>query len=100
MPSSGALFLVGLFAQIDQLVGAPLEQILEDIDVTPEVRAALLSREGHAGKILQSAEAYADADWEGAERQIHEAGGNPDILPEVYLDAVTWAGERVLPNAS
>ena len=51
-------------------------------------------------KILKSAEAYADAEWEEAEREIAEVGGDPDILPEIYLDAVTWAGERVLLNAS
>lgn len=99
IPSPGALFLAGLFAQIDQLVGAPLEEILQDIHVTSEVRAALLDREGHAGSILRSAEAYAEADWEGAEKQIADMGGDPDMLPGVYLDAVTWAGERVFLNA-
>jgi EAL and modified HD-GYP domain-containing signal transduction protein len=100
IPTAGVLFLVGLFAQIDQLVGAPVEEVLKDIDVAEEVKAALLRREGHAGRILKSTEAYADADWEGAEREIAEAGGDPDVLPEIYLDAVTWAGERVLVNAS
>lgn len=100
IPSSGSLFLVGLFAQIDQLVGTPLADVLDEIDVTPEVRAALLGREGHAGRILKTAEAYAEADWGGAEREMTEVGGNPDILPGVYLDAVTWASERVLLNAS
>lgn len=96
MPSAGALFLVGLFAQIDQLVGTPIPEVLEEIDVTDEVRDALLERRGHAGRILASAEAYAAADWKSAEREIREVGGNPDILPGVYLDAVTWASQRVL----
>jgi EAL and modified HD-GYP domain-containing signal transduction protein len=100
IPSPGSLFLTGLFAQIDQLVGTPLEDLLRDIHVTSEVRAALLTRGGHAGSILKSAEAYADADWEGAEKEIAGIGGDPDILPSVYLDAVTWAGERVMLNAS
>lgn len=99
LPNSGALFLIGLFSQIDQLVGSPVEEVLEDIDVTNEVREALLERTGDAGTILKAAEAYAEADWEGAEGEIAGMGGNPDMLPEIYLDAVTWAGERVLLNS-
>lgn len=98
IPSPGSLFLAGLFAEIDQLVGTPLEEILDSIHVSSEVRAALLDRQGHAGSILRSAEAYAAADWESAEKQIADMGGDPDVLPGVYLDAVTWAGERVLPS--
>ena len=89
-----------MVAQIDQLVGTPVEEVLDEIDVTPEVRAALLSREGNAGKILKTAEAYAEADWGGAEDELASVGVDPDILPAIYLDAVTWASERVLLNAS
>lgn len=95
MPSGGAMFLVGLFARIDQLLGAPVVEILEDIDVTPAVREALLERTGHAGTILKAAEAYADAEWTLAETGMATVGGDPDALPEIYLDALTWASSKM-----
>ena len=95
IPSGGAMFLIGLFARIDQILGTPVVEILEDIDVTQDVRNALLERSGHAGTILKAAEAYADAEWEEAEAGLVKIGGDPNALPEIYLDALTWASSRM-----
>ncbi len=58
-----------------------------------------MKRTGHAGTILKAAEAYADAEWEEAESGLEAVGGDPNALPEIYLDALTWASSSMNMNA-
>jgi c-di-GMP phosphodiesterase len=95
IPDGGALFLIGLFSQIDQILGAPVDDILKEIDVSPEVRDALTWRQGKAGLILNAVEAYEEADWTSAQREVTNVGGDPEVLPDLYLDALAWAGDRM-----
>ena len=67
VPAGGAMFLVGLFSDIEMLLGVPVEDILDDINVTQTVRDAILDREGPGGTILAAVEAYTTGDWEGAD---------------------------------
>lgn len=48
----GTAFLVGLLSQIDQMLGSPMEVLLERLDLGPEVSAALLHRGGKFGAML------------------------------------------------
>jgi len=98
IPSGGSLFLIGLFSHIDLLMGVPLETVIADIDVAPEVRAALLGREGKAGTILSGIEAYTQADWIQAKEGLAEVGVPPNVLADLYLDSLTWATSLVTLN--
>jgi c-di-GMP-related signal transduction protein len=95
LPSGGTLFLVGLFSHLDALLGVDMKTILDDIDVTRDVRDALLGYQGKAGTVLQGVVAYTEGDWEAAEARLEDLGAAPEILSDVYLDAVTWAGAHM-----
>ncbi len=95
VPAGGSMFLVGLFSDIEMLLGVPVEEILEDINVTDAVRAAILDREGPGGTILEAVEAYIDADWEPAKSDIGRLGADSKTLLDTYVDSITWAGERM-----
>jgi len=95
LPDRGVLFLVGLFSHMDLLMGKPLPEIVAQVDMGPEARAALLERGGAAGQVLAAIEAYQDADWDRAEEILEGAGGDPRTLGDAYLDAVTWARSRM-----
>ncbi|MFQ5536332.1 MAG: EAL and HDOD domain-containing protein [Gemmatimonadota bacterium] len=95
IPPGGTLFLIGLFSQMDQLVGMPLPEILESINVGNDVRSALLERTGKAGTLLNAVEAYVDAEWERAQDQLANVGVEPDAVSDIYLDALSWAGARM-----
>jgi c-di-GMP phosphodiesterase len=95
LPDRGILFLVGLFSHMDLLMGAPLQEIADQVDMGPVGRAALLERSGPGGQILEAIEAYQDADWDRAEEILEQAGGDPRTLGDAYLDAVTWARSRM-----
>ena len=54
------------------LLGVPVSEILEDIDVTDAVRDAILEQKGPGGTILAAVDAYMDADWSRAEEDISQ----------------------------
>ena len=68
---------------------------MDGVDLTPEVRAALLDREGTAGTVLTGIEAYTSADWTEAQQELAEIGVPPQALADLYLDSLTWAASRM-----
>jgi EAL and modified HD-GYP domain-containing signal transduction protein len=81
--ASDASFTVGLFSVADALLGASMEDVLETLPFSDEIRAALLRREGPKGELLNTVVAYEQGEFPSA------------VSPEVYGEAVTWAGEAV-----
>jgi c-di-GMP-related signal transduction protein len=51
------LFVTGMFSLLDQLLGIPMEQVLEHVQLADDVSQALLAREGVYGPFLKLAEA-------------------------------------------
>lgn len=94
-PSSGTLFLVGLFSNLDTLLQTRIEDVLAKLDLVDGVEDALIRREGKAGSILAAVESYEEADWDDAEAKITSLGADPEILTDTYLDSVTWARDRL-----
>jgi EAL and modified HD-GYP domain-containing signal transduction protein len=84
------LFVVGMFSLLDRLLGIPMEEVLEKIQLSESVAQALLTREGMYGPLLALAEAcepdngdlgaVADSLFLSA-RQVNEA----------HLAALAWA---------
>ncbi len=98
-PGADALFLVGLFSLLDVLLGVEMKKILADIRVTREVREALLGFKGKTGRVLRSVVAYADGHWDEAAESLSGLGVDPAILPDVYLDALSWASHHMIFHA-
>jgi c-di-GMP phosphodiesterase len=95
--ASGAdgLFLVGLFSLMDALLRTPMEEVLARIDLSPQVRDALLKREGPYADCLSLVEAYEAGDWDKVTECAPRIGLATLDVPEIYLEATTWAREQV-----
>ncbi|MBW3627766.1 MAG: HDOD domain-containing protein [Gemmatimonadetes bacterium] len=91
----GTLFMVGLFSRMDALFGAPMDEVLSEIDLAPEVKMALLRREGPYADWLRLAEAYEAGDWEQVSTVTTELGISPLNIPDLYLQSVDWTRERL-----
>ena len=78
-----AHFTVGLFSVADALLGLPMDEVLETLPFSEEIRAALLRREGPKGELLNTVVAYERGDFPA------DAG---KALQGAYGDAVEWAG--------
>jgi c-di-GMP-related signal transduction protein len=89
------LFVAGLFSLLDQLLGIPMDVVLDKIQLPEALSQALLAREGIYGDFLALAEA--------CERSSGCAGRLADILQfdgeqvsQKHLQAIAWANKMDL----
>ena len=87
LDASDGHFTVGLFSVADALLGSPMDDVLETLPFSDEIRAALLRREGPKGELLTTVVAYEQGDFPTATGDVSPA--------QAYGDAVAWAGEAV-----
>jgi EAL and modified HD-GYP domain-containing signal transduction protein len=93
--SAGSAFIVGLLSLLDVLMEVPMDKILSHIELTDEVRSALLRRGGPLGTPLSLVESYEKAEWEAARGLAFDTDVSDEILPNLYIDALHWAAEQV-----
>lgn len=91
----GTAFLVGLFSLLDAVFRMPLPEVLERVNLADEVKAALLHREGTYADLLQLIESYELGLWESTVEQAGTLGVPTDKLPELFTEALRWAGEQI-----
>jgi c-di-GMP-related signal transduction protein len=84
------LFVAGMFSLLDRLLGIPMEEVLENIQLSDAVSQALLSREGMYGPFLALAEACEinnGCPSELADSLFIDA----DRVNKAHFAALTWA---------
>ena len=87
------LFLAGMFSLIDVLIGRPLDDILERINLTEEVKEALLRKKGRYGSLYDLVVSYESGDWEKSSGYISRHTLDPERVLGNYVTAVEWADE-------
>ena len=84
------LFTIGLFSVSDGLMGAPMDQVLESLPFSDEIRAALLRREGPKGDLLNAVLAYERGEFPSVPATPVAPGVS---LAGAYRSALEWADE-------
>lgn len=84
------LFVAGMFSLLDKLLGVPMEDVLEKIQLSESVTQALLSREGIYGPFLALAEACELNSADVAPRAASLCIGSRQVN-EAHLSALAWA---------
>ncbi|RKJ78774.1 HDOD domain-containing protein [Butyricicoccus sp. 1XD8-22] len=93
--SKGDAYLMGMLSTLNYLIDAPLEEILAEIPLPDEIRAALLTREGRAGKLFSLVLSYERADWSAINELAEELGIPTNLLTSLYFSCAdvvdaTW----------
>ncbi|MGB5822869.1 MAG: HDOD domain-containing protein, partial [Proteocatella sp.] len=57
-------FMMGMFSLIDLIVEAEISEVLKDLPLDYEVKAAILGEQNMFGEILEFVKAYEDGQWE------------------------------------
>ena len=95
---SGSAFIVGLLSLLDSMMRMPMADVLSHVDLSEEIRAALLSRAGQLAEPLALAEAHERLHFDTL---LYLAQRQDVTLPDVgrlQLAAMKWARERLLPG--
>jgi len=80
-------FTVGLFSVADALLDSPMEDVLETLPFSDEIRAALLRREGPKGELLNTVMAYEQGEFPTDDGEVS--------LSSAYGESVAYAGGAV-----
>ena len=78
-------YLMGMFSTLNYLIDAPLEDILAEVPVADEIKAALLHHEGRCGMLYDLVLSYECADWEKITSLAEELGIPDNMMTSVYF---------------
>jgi len=88
--TTGSLFMVGLFSLLDAIMRSPMTDLLERIDLSSDVRSALLGRDGPLAPPLELVEAYQRGDWDNVGQQASTLGVDAADTVDLYMQSVGW----------
>lgn len=86
-------FLMGLFSVLDVILEKPLEEALEIVQVSKEVRKALLDNTGMFAELKDFMRAYENADWQEIDRLSVLKGLDHEPVYKAFADALVWYRE-------
>ena len=81
-------YLLGMFSTLNNLIDAPLEEILAEVPVADEIKKALLYKEGRCGKLYELILSYEAADWHKITSLAEELGIPDNLLTSIYFYCV------------
>jgi len=84
-------FILGLMSLMEAVLDMPLQRIIEQIVLPPEVRAALQGESGCLQELLKLVIAYEAGDWEECEGVRQTLDLTQKQVSKEYLEAVAWA---------
>jgi EAL and modified HD-GYP domain-containing signal transduction protein len=84
-------FIAGVLSLVDALFGATMEEIIAPLNLTDDVRMALLDRQGLMGILLQIAEEMEKADFTAAEVLLGQIQLTTAQLAEAQLETIAWS---------
>jgi EAL and modified HD-GYP domain-containing signal transduction protein len=85
------LFLVGLFSRIDAMLDNPMEEVLDQLPLSPNVARALIEGDGPLADILQLIGAYETGDWDHFAQVKNKLAIDDSKIPDFYIEAIGWA---------
>ena len=87
-------FLVGLFSLLDAMLGCPLAELVEGLNLHGQITRTLLDRPHRSDKmppLWKLVLAYEHADWDTLGASARGRGLNAQTLTDCYAEAVQWA---------
>ena len=88
--TSSSLFILGMFSLMDAIMDLPLESILEQVAISPDIHAALLGEDNRFRQCQDLILAYEAADWARCDALRKQCRVPAAVLSGAYLDAVSW----------
>ncbi|MGD1070294.1 MAG: EAL domain-containing protein [Bryobacteraceae bacterium] len=94
-------FLLGMFSLLDAILQRPLRGILDDLNISDNIRNALLGTAGEADTltlVLSIVKSYEVGDWQAVEAAAQIIGLPQDALSQCYLESLSWVDTVFVPE--
>src|SRR5262249_19187186 len=92
------LFMVGLLSSVDAILDRPMLEVLQDLPLSADVKAALMGRKDGHGRVLGLALAYEQAEWDRLPAVMGDLNLDVTRLPTFYKEAVSWVNQIFIPH--
>ena len=86
-----ALFTVGLFSNLDEILLVPLREALEHLPLDQRIKRAILEHEGLLGEVLVNARRFEDGGERLPDMDVSLPGLDAETLALYFLEAFAWA---------
>jgi c-di-GMP-related signal transduction protein len=93
------LFLLGLMSTMDAVLGRHMAQVVCEVPLSEEVRAALLNEQGRFRDVLSIARGLERGAWEEISQPTSRLRLDESSIPGIYLHAIEWT-TRIFQSAS
>jgi c-di-GMP-related signal transduction protein len=87
----GSLFLMGLLSVTDALLDKPIQEVLQSLPVTQEIKTALTGGNNRFREIYELLLALERAEWSQLSRHVERLGCDEESIPGAYQLAVQKA---------
>ena len=87
---SSELFLMGLFSVLDIILEKPMEEALEMVKVSRNIREALVDHKGDLSQVLDFVIQYEKASWQEVSRQMVLKNIEIDQVYDAYTKSLRW----------
>jgi c-di-GMP-related signal transduction protein len=94
-------FVIGMFSLLDAILQRPLEGVLDEMNIGPHIRLALLGPpdlENPLSLVLKIVKAYELGDFEQVHAAARIIGLSPDELSSGYLQCLSWVETVFSPD--
>jgi EAL and modified HD-GYP domain-containing signal transduction protein len=94
-------FLLGMFSLLDAILKRPLRGILNDLNISDNIRNALLGTAGEAdilSLVLRIVKSWEVGEWQAVEAVAQTIGLSPDALRRCYLESLSWVDTVFVPD--
>ncbi|MDE5577932.1 MAG: HDOD domain-containing protein [Oscillospiraceae bacterium] len=101
--SRSEAYLLGMFSTLGKLMGVPLEDALEQLPISDDIKLALLKKEGRTGFLYKLILSYEKADWKTMSSCAAELGIPQSMIAQKYFECVEsvnniWNGLTKVDN--
>jgi c-di-GMP-related signal transduction protein len=96
---SEEIFLMGMASLLDAILDRPLKDILKDLPLAQDVKAALLGEPNALHDLYKYTLAYEEGNWHRVWTYAAKLETDETKLPMLYMDAVSWADQNIRRGA-
>jgi len=90
MDYSDIAFMTGVLSLVDVLLESPMDEIVNQLNLSEEVRSALLNREGPLGSLLLLTEKLENMDFDNVAALLERSHFSLDVLFNSQMEAIDW----------
>lgn len=91
--SADSLFLVGLFSKIDTILDMPIAEVLNQLPLASNVKAALTEQANPCRRILEFIDSIEEGDWDRTEQYASHLDLDVKHVGDAYLEALKHSSE-------